>query len=223
MKVCTKCNLKKPLDEFPKGPKCLDGHRGVCTKCKYKKDRPSKLKYIDEHSDRVALSHIKYRTGKKNNISDSAVRYYTRNIEKIFDKRQIAKPKKVAYDAKRTLDPKVKKKRSEYNQTPQAKETKRRVDNRRRAAEGSCSEEQWQAQIALYDGRCVHCGCNWNALPEKRNALPDERWKTVEHIRPIHRGGSDWPENRAPACSKCNTVDKDLASTGFYIKSVNHS
>lgn len=34
-KRCSRCGKEKPLDEFPKHPKCGDGHTGVCKSCRY--------------------------------------------------------------------------------------------------------------------------------------------------------------------------------------------
>jgi len=34
-KVCKKCEVGKPLEDFPKHPECRDGRKGVCKVCTY--------------------------------------------------------------------------------------------------------------------------------------------------------------------------------------------
>lgn len=64
---------------------------------------------------------------------------------------------------------------------------------RLRNAAGSCSQQQWAWRCALYDHRCAYCG-----RPLYTGSL------TVDHVKPISRGGSNWPANLVPACKACN-------------------
>jgi hypothetical protein len=88
-------------------------------------------------------------------------------------------------------------------------------NHKRRAMEtgsvGQYTEEQWQARVAFYGGRCYLCGCDWDALPTKADARPGERYKTVEHVIPFVRGGTNWPANLRPACNRCNCGKRDRA------------
>jgi 5-methylcytosine-specific restriction endonuclease McrA len=83
---------------------------------------------------------------------------------------------------------------------------KRRAKHRRRAlnSKGTYTETQLQARINFYGRRCYLCGCDWNALPTKTNVSSGEFWKTIDHVIPLSRGGSNWPANLRPACSDCN-------------------
>ncbi len=64
---------------------------------------------------------------------------------------------------------------------------------REAAAQGSCSIEQWRQRYDFYGGRCAYC---WTKL-----AFVDAQ---MDHVKPIARGGSNWPSNIVPACGPCN-------------------
>lgn len=60
---------------------------------------------------------------------------------------------------------------------------------RRRGASGDAAHAQVEARVVLWGCRCWLCG---------------EPWREVDHMKPIARGGSNWPANLRPACSGCN-------------------
>lgn len=83
------------------------------------------------------------------------------------------------------------KRRKEYLEHPfRYKEQRARRRARIRNAEGSATKTQIKAKFDYYGNRCIYCGCRENL--------------TVEHIKPLSRGGSNWPANLAPACKNCN-------------------
>jgi 5-methylcytosine-specific restriction endonuclease McrA len=54
--------------------------------------------------------------------------------------------------------------------------------------------EQIRARIDYYGGRCRLCG---------------EIADTIDHVRPLVKGGSNHPANLRPACRSCNSAKKD--------------
>ena len=56
----------------------------------------------------------------------------------------------------------------------------------------SHTKQEWDAMLALFQGRCVQC---W-MVPEQK---PQK-----DHIKPIYQGGSDGINNLQPLCRKCN-------------------
>lgn len=64
---------------------------------------------------------------------------------------------------------------------------------RRRAlkvgAPGFATPEQISARIAFYGHRCWMCGAPW---------------RQIDHVKPLSKGGSNWPANLRPACRPCN-------------------
>jgi len=57
------------------------------------------------------------------------------------------------------------------------------------AAPGQVTAEQLQARIDYYGGLCWMCGAPWTC---------------IDHVKPLARGGCNWPANLRPACRSCN-------------------
>ena len=66
---------------------------------------------------------------------------------------------------------------------------------RKRNAEGDHNSAQAQARTAVHGDSCIYC------------ASPNDLH--LDHIKPLNKGGSNWPANLAPACAKCNLSKKD--------------
>ncbi len=60
-------------------------------------------------------------------------------------------------------------------------------------AEGSFTAADIDALYETQAGRCAYCGCD----------ISDGYH--IDHVQPLSRGGSNWPDNLALACVKCNT------------------
>jgi 5-methylcytosine-specific restriction endonuclease McrA len=58
--------------------------------------------------------------------------------------------------------------------------------------------------------RCFYCGRPVSMLhPDS----PD--YATVDHVRPLSRGGQDAKDNRVTACRKCNAAKKDMTKEEY--------
>jgi 5-methylcytosine-specific restriction endonuclease McrA len=68
---------------------------------------------------------------------------------------------------------------------------RRQREARRRDAEGFCTKEQLKARVEYYGGLCWMC----------KNPAD-----TIDHIKPVSKGGSEWPANLRPACRSCNSA-----------------
>jgi len=55
--------------------------------------------------------------------------------------------------------------------------------------------------MAKFGGRCAYCGRS--------------RAHTVDHVRPLARGGAEWPDNLVPACSGCNNAKANMTLEEF--------
>lgn len=60
---------------------------------------------------------------------------------------------------------------------------------RKAGAAGAASPVQIAARVAYYGGRCWLCR---------------DPWQQIDHVKPISKGGSNWPANLRPACAPCN-------------------
>ncbi|MDF3280478.1 HNH endonuclease [Gordonia sp. N1V] len=73
---------------------------------------------------------------------------------------------------------------SAYNQKRQAAKA---------AAEGFATPSQVRARIEYYGGKCWICG---------------SPWEHIDHVKPLARGGCNWPSNLRPACRSCNSAKR---------------
>lgn len=71
----------------------------------------------------------------------------------------------------------------------------RAVRSRRaRNAAGSCSQAQLTARWNYFGGKCWMCGV---------------KATDTDHVKPLSKGGSNWPSNFRPACQTCNRSKSD--------------
>lgn len=61
---------------------------------------------------------------------------------------------------------------------------------RKSNANGFATTKQVADRMAYYGGRCWMCG---------------EVGNTIDHVKPLSKGGSNWPANLRPACRSCNS------------------
>lgn len=72
-------------------------------------------------------------------------------------------------------------------------------------AKGTYTKDQLEARIDFYGRRCYLCHCDWDALVSGN--------RTIDHIIPLSKGGTNWPSNLAPACRSCNASKSNKART----------
>jgi len=70
------------------------------------------------------------------------------------------------------------------------KEARDRRRARLKGAAGRHTLDDWKLILAKFDNECAFCGT--------RDAV------NKDHLVPLCRGGTDWPENLVPACKTCN-------------------
>ena len=93
-----------------------------------------------------------------------------------------------------------------YRQQPDRLERGREYSQRRRVRkQGSAIEwpipaDKVQARIDYYGGRCYICGA--------------EDADTIDHVKPIAKGGAHIPANLRPACLSCNSSKRDTWKGG---------
>jgi 5-methylcytosine-specific restriction endonuclease McrA len=66
---------------------------------------------------------------------------------------------------------------------------------RKASAEGSFTKSEWEAIKKKQGGKCAHC--------KQKKKL------TIDHIRPLKRGGSNYAINLQGLCGSCNSRKRD--------------
>lgn len=64
----------------------------------------------------------------------------------------------------------------------------------KRGASGDATPTQIAARVALWGGKCWMCGA---------------AYEHIDHVKPLAKGGSNWPANLRPACAHCNSSKRD--------------
>lgn len=195
----------------------------ICKLC----SKPRKARY-DRPGKFYTLCETHYLEYKRAKNKESYARHQEKRVQEKRDDRvrrpdEILEQKRKS-DAKRRLDPDRVRALNDYsneyrkeyrqgkgrssvqaaerryieNHRPKVREKNRRRAATRRGADGYCSLEQLHARIEYYGGRCWLCGCDWYAL------LAYDQ--TIDHIKPVSKGGSEWPANLRPACRSCNSA-----------------
>jgi hypothetical protein len=65
-----------------------------------------------------------------------------------------------------------------------------RRQRRMKLASGIATAQQIAARVAYYGGLCWICR---------------EPYEAIDHVKPLAKGGSNWPANLRPACRPCNS------------------
>lgn len=86
----------------------------------------------------------------------------------------------------------------------------REARQRRINAEGFTTEEQWRKIVQFYcpDNKCLKCGQEFVRSIQNRKI-------TQDHVIPISRGGTHWPDNIQPLCYACNCSKSDHNADDF--------
>lgn len=178
------------LRSFFTGKPCRHGHIserntkfGYCYEC-----RASEAKsYQEENEDKEKASRKEYREKNKESTKEYMKQYYLDNPEKF------AKYAKDFYENNKEW---VKERAKQYSknnpQVAQAARQRRRA--RSRNAEGTHSAQDIVQMIAEQNNTCKYCGICFDESPYQ-----------IDHIVPLSKGGSNWPDNLQLLCKRCNS------------------
>lgn len=188
MKICCKCQTKKPFDEFRKG-------RSKCKQCAYAEKRA----WYQRHHDKVKAdarqyyhktkdlrlvqmrewrnSHQQYRKEKRRewhqaNKPDQNIKtrqYYATHKKQIYEK----------HKEWRLADPTL----SRWHASVR--------HQRLKGTPNDLTREQWLARLEEFGHHCAYCWAEGVPL-------------TQDHLIPIVKGGAHTIDNVVPACKPCN-------------------
>lgn len=186
MKQCSRCQLSKPISEFGKYKRGINGIHPRCKVC----CREVHNIWTEKNRDYV---NEKSRQWTANNIEkkrQTALNWYRRNQKENNRKsRERAQANKELYAQRKKAWQKA-------NPEKVRAQTERRRIRKLENLEYFISDKEL---IKLYRSPCIYCGST------KRI--------TLDHIIPISRGGTHGIGNIAAACISCNSSKRDKTIT----------
>jgi 5-methylcytosine-specific restriction endonuclease McrA len=205
-KICSRCREWKPLSEFAlhrwRGAPIGDGYKSACKICLNADWRAWRMKNTDKERERYQI----YREQNIQRIEDkrkARVAIYRDQINAVRRRRRAANLEQYrfadrAYYQKAEPEIRRQRRRSQYRENPDRfKADKRARRSRKFQAEGSHTEEEWEALEAKYNYTCLCC----------HRREPNIKL-TRDHVVPLGKGGSDYIGNIQPLCRSCNSVKK---------------
>jgi len=180
-KRCGRCGETKPVKDFYKHRGSQDGFQWDCKACVKKHNQSEKRREAQRKYDQSE----KRRKAKEKYDRSEKGRAARRKAEKKYnhsEKRRKAKKK--------------------YNRSEKGRQSSQRADAIRRTrktqAGGSYTSDQWYALCKFYDFRCLKCN----------KKLPFEKL-TLDHVKPVSKGGPSAIWNTQPLCKHCNNSKND--------------
>lgn len=230
-KVCTKCNLEKPLtnEYFSRRSDKKDGFETICKECKREynkkywnknKERLSKKKaeYYQQNKDKFAEYNKAYRKKNRERLIDYNKKYYKENREKLLEQKKgyytQNKEKKLRYREKYykiNRDKLIKYARSYYriNKEKIAEYSKGYRDRNRDLR--NTIEQRRKAKKRKLPHKFTEE--NWQETKDyfdnKCAYCGFDEELTQEHFIPLSKGGEYTVNNIIPACKSCNCSKKD--------------
>lgn len=243
-KVCHQCQLEKPIYEFHRHVREKDGYRRICKQCRaqkegfrYVKPAPPGYQWCRKCDTLypASLEHFYWNSSKSRLYASCKTCHYarTRNWQKAnlefwyslnrqwallhpdkksegWQKWKVNHPEVYAANLARH---KVTVKIWNSNNPERVKSTKKKAKAKRRALLANAPGFHTAADIRqLYEdqeGLCGYCGIR---LPNNYH---------LDHMQPLSRGGSNWPDNLCLTCPDCNlsksskTVDEWVSVRGW--------
>ena len=171
---CPKCGSIKPMSEFYKEASRRDGVRYWCKVC----ERALAKARYEAEPEKYRARQQTYRAANREQIRARQRAFRDANPEQVRAWRK----------AHRATD--QEKQRAWAKAHPEkrcAAQARRRA--RKNGAAGYANAELRAARWDYYGGLCYICGGEAEAM---------------DHVKPLDKGGSNWPANLRPICTHCN-------------------
>lgn len=221
-KVCSTCKISQPFINFHKNKSRSDGYEYICKIC----SKARAKKYVEANKEQLVLRHAEYYSKNKEQIDlrqaeytknnkERRAEYYKNNKERFASKaivyrannRECIALRKAEYQKKHKEQ--ISLQMAEYYRKNKERISLRQVEYRklnpdiflafshkRRANKKKGGGSYTPGQISIQDKRqknkCYYCN--------KKMGIK----RTIEHIIPLSRGGSNDMSNIVLACSHCN-------------------
>lgn len=216
-KRCSRCGETKLAGDFHRSAKEPCGLKAQCKPCVsltamgHKKRDPAKAsassaawqKRNPDAKKRLAKANwernrarylverkAEYEANKVDRREAATLRYAT---DVVF--RERLKARAVARYKAKAETVKAYQKRYRAEQPEKVRALSNNARARQMAAEGKTTAAEWRECLEHFDHRCAYCLRHESEVGKLAR----------DHMQPLTRGGSNWPENLVPACKSCNS------------------
>lgn len=185
MKACSKCGEIKSAEGFSRDRRARDGFQSQCKICarQYRQ------------SDKVKQANRKYEQTEKGKQTRQQYRQSDKRKQSQQKYQQSEKYKQ--YQRQYNQSENGKQVKQQYRQSENGKQYHRKNGNIRRTrktqAGGTYTSTEWYNLCEFYNFHCLRC--NKKLLFEKL---------TLDHVKPISKGGTSFIWNTQPLCNRCN-------------------
>lgn len=217
-KKCSKCGIVKSASEFSPNKKNKDGLYSACKNCiaAYRRERVKKnpaileqvkrwakvnadkmRAYIDKYNDKNRDEINKRKREKRKDPQEKAkIREYNQKYSAVNGDKKRASTK-----AWQLANPEKNQARMKQWRTENRDKVNTFAHNYRARVAGNggkITAAEWRWLKEFYDFTCLRCG---RREPEIK--------LTLDHVKPISKGGRNVVSNAQPLCGSCNTAKKD--------------
>lgn len=194
-KRCTKCKQEFPkTEEFFRYRKFRNSFFSKCRVCEKLHDAEKRKNNPERFSlaqKRFRLNHPERSKAIKKHWNDSNKEYQSiKAAKKYAENRDVFLARNKNY----TIN---------HPEKRRARSQKRRALMKN--AEGNHTSDDIKIIYDNQQGKCAYCGISiyWNVPHDVH----------IDHIQPLSRGGSNWPDNIACACADCNLTKGEKTIT----------
>lgn len=186
-KICIVCKTSKKIDQFYKNRRSKDGRMSCCIECRK----------VFNRSDANKLAQKRFRQSDKGKAAQKKHNSYEarKAYQKEYEKTEVRKRIKKRY----ALSNKRKAAQKRYRQSSKGKAADKKGHALRRAkktqAGGSYTTSEWFDLCKFYGFLCLKCD----------DLFPSDEL-TVDHVKPISKGGTSFIHNLQPLCLNCNRI-----------------
>lgn len=198
------CNCGKTFPRTPeywhKAKGNADGLMNICKEC----NRAKAKQWADSNPEKVKENKKRYHQENAEHIRAKTKKWYRENteraratIKKHYQENKEAYRESNRRWVKANPDKNKEVQRSFTERKPaRRREISREYQHRRRAilnnTEGTYTADDVKRILDEQEGRCLYCGIT----------LHDDY--TIDHVIPLTKSGTNWPDNIAIACPSCN-------------------
>lgn len=191
-KTCASCHESRPLAEFNKDRNRFDGLFPYCRVCKAASDRRSHARHkVRRNADR-RMAYATDPAYKRQEKERALAAYYA---DQEAGKRRALEW--AAANPERRLEIRTASFRKAWEADPERfREAwrKRQAAIRRGCKVYAVTVDQIAAKVAYWGGKCWMCGGPYDS---------------IDHVKPLAKGGAHCLANLRPACTPCNTRKRD--------------